>query len=222
MTVKEHEESGGGFKILQRNVGTKEEESEVSGRATVPESEYAVFAEGKKILKRSEKDETAVLTDKEFLEGTKEGRTYKLMRKDVGTKVETEAVRGTASVSGDKYAEFVKGKRVLKESRRTVKKLVDKYLEDSRREMTQTMKVYQPGVWSHGKNHGEGSHAEFGATVTVRHVSGFSIFDPEFVDMGEIKEQIINIIQDEHFNARYVRSRMDRRDGFDIERTHVA
>ena len=149
MTAMEHEESGGGLRILQRNVGTKEEKSEVSGRATVPESEYAAFVEGKKILKRSEKDETAVLTDKEFLEGTKEGKTYKLLKKDVGTKVETESVRGTATVDGDKYAEFVKGKRVLKETRRMVKKLVDKYLEDSRREMTQTMKVYQPGVWSH-------------------------------------------------------------------------
>lgn len=53
-------------------------------------------------------------------------------------------------------------------------------------------------------------------------MSGFSIFDPEFVDMGEIREEIIQMIQEEHFNARYVRKRKDERDGFKIERTHVA
>lgn len=222
MTAKEHEDEGGGLRILQRNVGTKEEFSEISGRAEVPEDEYPEFAQGKTVSKRTEKHETVMLTDREFLEATKSGKTYRLLRKDVGTKTETETVRGSATVSAEEYQEFVRGKRVTKEERRTEKKLVDKYLEDSRRPMTQTVKVYQPGVWSHGKNHDEGSHAEFGATVTVRHVSGFSMFDPEFVDMADIREEIVRIIKEEHYNARYVRKRMDEKDGFNIERTYAA
>lgn len=162
------------------------------------------------------------MTEKEFMAYLEGGKSAKLVRKNAGTKVENVTRTGEATVKLEDFAEFAEGKRIVEEERRTEKYLKDKVLVDIRRPIETTIKFYQPGVWSHGRNHMEGSHAEFEATVRIRYMSGESPFDPDFFDRDGIAAGVETLIERYHPSAEHIRKRTDGRNGYEIEKQHIS
>ncbi len=99
----------------------------------------------------------------------------------------------------------------------TKKVLKEKIIIDRREIIEQTQYMYVPWVWSMMYNHEEWTEADFKCEISIRTISGFSVYDEEFFNHEKIKEDVIDIIKDEHWMTKYIREREDEKDWFNIE-----
>lgn len=70
-------------------------------------------------------------------------------------------------------------------------------------------------------NHQFWTIAEFSCEVVIKYISGFNPFDKKYFNKEDIREGVIDIIENEHYNTKFIREREDRRDWFKIEKTNT-
>lgn len=137
-------------------------------------------------------------------------------------KLEKQEIIHSEECSVEEFQANYSEKEILSEERFNKKILQEKIVVDRRKIMTITQVFYIPGIWSMMYNHTEGTKASFNGRVEIKYISGFNPYDPQYIDIEEVKEDVIEIIWNEHFNAQYIRARDDWQDGFNIEETRVS
>lgn len=147
---------------------------------------------------------------------------FTFLRETKETKLEKQEVIHSEECDIEEFMEKYSEKEIVSEERFEKRILEEKIVVDRRKTLTVTQVFYIPGIWSMMYNHTEGTKASFNGRVEIKYISGFNPYDPQYIDIEEVKEDVIKIIWDEHFNAQYIRTREDWLDWFNIEETRVS
>lgn len=161
------------------------------------------------------------VTQKEMLKLSEEKMPFTFLRQTREKKLEKQEIIYSEECSLEDYDNLYSEKKVISEEKYEKKVLEEKIVVDRRRTMTITQVFYIPGVWSKIYNHTDGTKASFNCKVIIKYLSWFNPYDSQYVDIEEIKEDVIKIIEDEHFNAQYIRAREDWLDGFNMEDSKI-
>lgn len=145
---------------------------------------------------------------------------YSFMKMTDKTKPET--IKKSYNITKMEFKDYVKNYEQEYETK-IIEKYIEKVLKEKiiieRREIIeQTQYMYIPWVWSMFYNHKDGTKADFKWEIHITTISGFNIFDEEFLNVEELKEGLIDIIEEEHGTTEYIRAREDGKDGFAIEK----
>ena len=164
-----------------------------------------------------------ILTDKEIEELRNKWMKYSFIRNTWEKRNEKISItKEKTSIPIDEYqSEYENTYDCNIFNRYKKKEIVEKLVVDRRIEMQTIINYYIPGVWSRSWNHKEGTIAEFSCQIIISYISWFNAFDTKFFNKKEVKESIIDIIEKEHPNTIYIRDRVDKKDGFEIENTEI-
>jgi len=159
------------------------------------------------------------LTDLEIKDFQKEWVKYSFIWTTSNIKKESVKIPVRKEwVEKEDFIEKYEGKYEIRiEKEYSEKKLKEKIIVDRREVIEQTEYMYIPGVWSMDYNHEEWTVADFKWEFIVKTISWFNVHDEKYFNHEEIKEQLIDIIQDEHWMTQYMRQRDDNVDWFNIE-----
>ena len=160
------------------------------------------------------------LTEKEEKKLRTEWIKYSFMKMTNKTKPET--IKKSYNITKLEFKDYVKNYEAEYETiimeRYTEKVLKEKIIVERREVIQQIQYMYIPGVWSMFYNDENGTRADFKWEIHITTISGFNIFDEKFLNVEELKEELIDIIGEEHSMAEYIRAREDKKDGFNLEK----
>lgn len=160
------------------------------------------------------------LTEKEFLEYYNQGENIDIIKKWAWVKKEGVTIYGEMTIEEKDYEEKMKGKTMIDRKDHTERYMVDKQLSNQRALSEYNYQYYLPWVWSRASNHVRWTLANFVCKVSIKYITGFDPLDPKFINLEDIKKDIIDIIKSEHKNSQYIQERSDLKDGFSFERSH--
>lgn len=146
---------------------------------------------------------------------------YTFLRETNETKLEKQQVSHIEECSIEEFKENFSDKEILSEERFIKKQLKEKIVVDRRKVMTVTQIFYIPGIWSMHYNHKDWTKATFTWKANITYISWFNPYDSKYIDIEEIKEDLIEIIDSEEENISNIRSRNDWKDWFNIEETQI-
>lgn len=146
---------------------------------------------------------------------------YTFIWKTKKTKKEKERILSSRVEKLKDFEEKYSDKEIIDRKDIVKEEVIEKIVIDRRRKISTDIYYYVPWVWSNWKNHWEGSMAEFSCDIEIEYISWFNPFDSRYLNRNELKEEVIEIIEEEHPTTGYIRARADRKDWFNIEDTRV-